>query len=287
MEPPADDLDISWVILTMGDRPSLAAAVRSVLVDPTVREVVVVGNGVDVPPPVSDDRVTVVVSPENLGIPGGRDLGLRHTSTPLVGFLDDDAEVTASFDLAVVRSGFAAPRLGAMSLRIEDEGGDVSRRHVPRLGAGSARDSGPVGYFLGGASIIRRTAYDDAGGYWPELFYAHEELDLAWRMAGRGWSIRYEAQCVVRHPRTTVSGHADGWFRTGRNRVMIARRNLPTPVLLVHVSAWLVVGAIRAGGSRRAYARGWSCGWKQEVQRRPMSWGTVWRLARVGRPPFV
>lgn len=287
MEPLIDDLDISWVILTMGDRSSLAAAVQSVLADPAVRELVVVGNGVEIDPPIPDDRVTVVVSQENLGVPGGRDLGLRHTSTHLVGFLDDDAELAESFDPAVVQRDFADLRLGALSLRIEDEDGHVSRRHIPRIGTGSDRDSGPVGYFLGGASIIRRSAYDDAGGYWAELFYAHEELDLAWRMADRGWNIRYEAACVVRHPRTTVSGHADGWFRTGRNRVMIARRNLPVPVLVVHVVAWLVVGAVRAQASRRAYGRGWLSGWTQPVERRPMSWGTVWRLTRIGRPPFI
>ena len=287
MEPPELDLAMSWVILTMGDRPSLGAAVRSVLADPSVREVVVVANGVEIDSPVSDDRVTIVLAPENLGVPGGRHLGIRHTSAALVGFLDDDAEVTEKFDPTVVQREFGDPRLGAMSLRIEDEEGAVSRRHVPRVGTGSDSRSGPVGYFLGGASIIRRAAYDAAGGYWPELFYAHEELDLSWRMADCGWGIRYEASCVVRHPRTTVSGHADGWFRTGRNRVMVARRNLPLPLLIAHVTAWAVVGAVRARSACLAYLRGWWRGWYEPVDRRPMSWATAWALTRLGRPPIL
>ena len=227
--PANDGSRIDWVVLTRGDRPTaLAAAVASLRTSSTTGSIVVLLNG-----PADDatveldghaDGLVVVESAENLGVPGGRDLGLRSTRAPLVGFLDDDARLVSTDSLDRVVEQFATdPSLGAMSLRLVDEDGNTSRRHVPRRGAAGADRSGPVATFLGGASIVRRSAYLQAGGYWADLVYGHEELDLAWRLIEHHHSIRYEADISVYHPHTEISRHPDGWWRTGRNRVLIAR----------------------------------------------------------------
>ena len=232
----------------------------------------------------------VVESAENLGVPGGRDLGLESTRTPLVGFLDDDARLVSTDSLGSVIQQFATDHsLGAMSLRLVDEDGNTSRRHVPRRGAGGADQSGPVVTFLGGASIIRRSAYLTAGRYWADLVYGHEELDLAWRLIEHNYSIRYQADISVYHPHTEISRHADGWWRTGRNRVLIARRNLPAPIMVVHSIAWLAIGTLRAPGGpcRRRYVSGWFGAWRVTVDREPMSWSTLRRLRRLGRFPIA
>jgi GT2 family glycosyltransferase len=229
-----------------------------------------------------------VVLHENVGVPTGRDVGLRRTEAPLVGFLDDDAVAQAGIGADIVAAFDADPHLGAVALRLVDESGETSRRHVPRLGGRHPERGGDVALFLGGACAIRRTAYDEAGGYWGDLFYGHEEVELAWRLIDRGWSIRYLPQLTVFHPRTEIGRHADGWRMTGRNRVMIARRTLPWPIAIVHVSAWLALGLLRAPSEhRRVYLRGWRAGWREPVEHRPIRWRTVWRLTRLGRPPIV
>jgi GT2 family glycosyltransferase len=297
---------IDWVVLTRGDRPAaLAAAVTSLRASPTTGSIVVVLNGPEAGTTIelagagfsdglsdglSDDDVIVVESAENLGVPGGRDLGIESTRTPLVGFLDDDARLVSTDSLGSVVEQFATDHsLGAMSLRLVDEDGNTSRRHVPRRGAGGADRSGPVVTFLGGASIIRRSAYLTAGRYWADLVYGHEELDLAWRLIEHDYSIRYEADISVYHPHTEISRHADGWWRTGRNRVLIARRNLPAPVMAVHTLAWLAIGTLRAPGGpcRRSYVGGWFGAWRVTVDRDPMSWSTLLRLRRLGRFPIA
>jgi GT2 family glycosyltransferase len=176
-----------------------------------------------------------------------------------------------------------------VSLRLVDEDGATSRRHVPRAGNGDPGESGQVAYFLGGACAIRREAYDQVGGYFTELFYGHEEVELSWRLIDVGWTIRYLADVEVFHPRTEIGRHADGWRLTGRNRVWIARRTLPWPVAIVHVAAWLVLGAVRAPGGdcRRSYLRGWWSGWRGEIDRRPIRWSTVVKLTKLGRPPII
>ena len=292
---------IDWVVLTRGDRPAaLAAAVTSLRASATTGSIVVVLNGPEAGTTIElsdgfsdgfpDDRVIVVESAENLGVPGGRDLGLESTQTPLVGFLDDDARLVSADSLGSVVEQFATNHsLGAMSLRLVDEDGSTSRRHVPRRGTRGADRSGPVVTFLGGASIIRRSAYLTVGRYWADLVYGHEELDLAWRLIEHDYSIRYEADISVYHPHTEISRHADGWWRTGRNRVLIARRNLPAPVMAVHTLAWLAIGTLRAPGGpcRRRYVGGWFGAWRVTVDRDPMSWSTLLRLRRLGRFPIA
>lgn len=276
-----------WIVLTTGNRPAeLAAAVASIeRVDPD-GDIVVVGNGVDVAPV---GRATVHRLDENLGVPGGRQAAVDLTDADLCYFLDDDARVL-DLDVASIDEAFRDdPTLVGMSFRLVDEHGDTARRHVPRLGRRRALTGGDVATFLGGASVLRRSAVDGAGGYWTELFYGHEELELAWRMIDRGGRIRYEPAVVVFHPATSISRHAHGWRLTGRNRVRIARRDLPWPVAIVHVTVWLVAGLVRTPDSatRRAYLGGWWSGWSGPVDRAPISWRTVVRLSALGRPPIV
>ncbi len=285
--------DISWVILTMGDRiDELRRALESVESQDVAGEIIVVANGgrdTTVPPPLRQS-VTVKSLVRNVGVPAGRDAGLAAASASIVGFLDDDAELrNADAASRILRVFESDPLIGAITLRIVDENGRTARRHVPRVGHSGWDRPGDVVTFLGGASILRREAYERAGGYWGELFYAHEELDLAWRLHDLGYTVRYLADVEVAHPATPISRHPDGWWRTGRNRVMIARRNLPWAIALPHVLIWLVVGWLRApaGSCRRRYRQGWLAGWRVSVPRHPMRWRTVWRLTTLGRPPLV
>lgn len=281
---------VTWIVLTMGDRPEeTAAALESIRALDGDKRILLVVNGGEVPGELPES-VEVLVSATNLGVPGGRDLATRHCSTDLMAFLDDDARIITPDISGVLARAFADPTVGAVSFRILDEQGETARRHVPRIGSTGERERGDVATFLGGACAVRRSAYEEAGGYWAELFYAHEELDLSWRMHDAGYRVVYQPEIEVFHPRTDVSRHADGWRLTGRNRVLIARRNLPLPIALLHVFIWLVLGVIRTPNSvcRRAYLSGWSEGWRtRRVTRHPMSWSTVAALTRVGRPPVI
>ncbi|WP_041298346.1 glycosyltransferase family 2 protein [Ilumatobacter coccineus] len=281
---------VNWVVLTMGDRPTaVEQAIESLRGD--AAEVTVVVNGIaDGRPAASTTHVDHVIElPANVGVPAGRDRGVAATASDVVAFLDDDAVAPPGATERIVEEFSADDRLGAVSLRLVDEDGDTSRRHVPRPGGRDADRSGEVALFLGGACAIRREAYDDVGGYFTDLFYGHEELELSWRLVERGWKIRYLADVKVFHPKTTIERHAHGWELTGRNRVWIARRTLPWPVAMIHVAAWLVLGMLRApkGESRKRYLAGWRSGWKADVGRDPIRWRTVWHLARLGRPPII
>ncbi|MFF7438803.1 glycosyltransferase [Streptomyces sp. NPDC008122] len=281
----------------MGTRPDdLRALIDSIAAqegDPV--EVVVVGQGT----PVTGvpDGVRTVELPENLGIPGGRNVGIEAfgpggTDVDVLLFLDDDGLLAHTDTAELVRQAFTAdPRLGIISFRIADpETGATQRRHVPRLRSADPMRSSRVTTFLGGANAVRTKVFAEVGGLPDEFFYAHEETDLAWRALDAGWMIDYRSDMVLLHPTTAPSRHASYHFNVARNRVWLARRNLPAPLVPVYLGVWLLLTLARRPSlsALKAWLGGFRAGWTTPCgPRRPMRWRTVWRLTRLGRPPVV
>ncbi|MGW7355658.1 glycosyltransferase family 2 protein [Streptomyces sp. NPDC054802] len=285
------------VVITMGTRPDeLRALLDSVAKqDGDPIEVVVVGNGA----PVTDvpAGVRTVELPENLGIPGGRNVGIEAfgpggSDVDVLLFLDDDGLLPDNGTARLVREAFEAdPGLGIVSFRIADpETGLTQRRHVPRLRASDPMRSSRVTTFLGGANAVRTKVLAEVGGLADEFFYAHEETDLAWRALDAGWSIEYRADMLLLHPTMPPSRHAVYHRMVARNRVWVARRNLPAPLIPVYLAVWILLTLLRRPSlpALKAWFGGFAEGWRTPCgARRPMRWRTVWRLTRLGRPPVI
>lgn len=288
---------VGAVIITMGNRPEeLRALIDSVAKqdgDPV--QVAVVGNGSPVPEVPEGVRTTEL--PENLGIPGGRNVGIEMfgpagREVDILLFLDDDGLLARTDTAELCREAFTAdPELGIVSFRIADpDTGETQRRHVPRLRASDPMRSSRVTTFLGGANAVRTRVFADAGLLPADFFYAHEETDLAWRALNAGWQIDYRSDMVLYHPTTAPSRHAVYHRMVARNRVWLARRNLPLPLVPVYLGVWLLLTLLRrpSGPALKAWFGGFKEGWTSSAgPRRPMRWRTVWRLTRLGRPPVI
>lgn len=296
----APPVRVGAVVLTMGNRPEeLRALLDSVAgQDGDPVEVVVVGNGAPLPElPKPPGGLRTVELPENLGIPGGRNVGIEAfgpggTEVDVLLFLDDDGLLPATDTAELCRQAFAAdPELGIISFRIADpDTGETQRRHVPRLRAADPLRSSPVTTFLGGANAVRTAVLAEVGGLPGEFFYAHEETDLAWRALDAGWGIDYRADMVLHHPTTAPSRHAVYHRMVARNRVWLARRRLPALLVPVYLATWLLLTLARrpSRAALRAWMGGFREGWATPCgPRRPMKWRTVWRMTRLGRPPVV
>jgi GT2 family glycosyltransferase len=290
-------LKVGAVVITMGNRPAeLRALLESVAKQqgPAV-EVAVVGNGSPLPPLPAGTRTAEL--PENLGIPGGRNAGIElfgpgGRDVDVVLFLDDDGLLPNDDTAELVRAAFAAdPRLGIISFRIADpQTGTTQRRHVPRLRAADPLRNSRVTTFLGGACAVRTRVLREVGALPAEFFYAHEETDLAWRALDAGWQIEYRSDLVLHHPATSPAWHAVYHRMVARNRVWLARRNLPWPLVPVYLGVWFVLTLLRRPSrpALRAWLGGFREGWTTDGgPRRPMRWRTVWRLTRLGRPPII
>ncbi|MFD9375832.1 glycosyltransferase family 2 protein [Streptomyces sp. NPDC059999] len=285
------------VIITMGNRPDeLKALLDSVArQDGAPVEVVVVGQGVKVTG--LPEKVRTVDLPENLGIPGGRNVGIEAfgpggTDVDALLFLDDDGLLERTDTAELCRQAFAEdPSLGIVSFRIADpDTGETQRRHVPRLRASDPMRSSRVTTFLGGANAVRTRVFEQVGALPGEFFYAHEETDLAWRALDAGWRIDYRADMVLLHPTTAPSRHAVYHRMVARNRVWLARRNLPALLVPLYLGVWMALTLLRkpSGPALKAWFGGFKEGWTTPCgPRRPMKWRTVWRLTRLGRPPVI
>jgi hypothetical protein len=276
----------------MGDRPAeLGRAIESALAQRGCDiEVVVVGNGADVPSP--PPGVTVVRLPTNLGVAGGRNAGVAAAAGDVIMFLDDDGWYPDPGAGEHVALRFADDAfLAVVAFRVLDpNGGPGARWHVPRLRAGDPQRSSAVTTFAGGACAIRRTAYLAAGGLHDEFFYAHEETDLAWRMLGLGYRLEYDASVHMCHHSLPNARHPSFYRLDGRNRVLLARRNLPWPLAVAYLLDWFCLTLVRERSARalRAWLSGFAAGWRMDRgQRLPMSALTAWRMTRAGRPPIV
>ena len=276
---------IGAVVLTQGRRPAeLTAALESLAAQAGVEtDVVVVGNGWQ------PEGLTVrtVALAEDRGIPAGRNAGVGAVGGELLFFLDDDARLASPDALARVAERFADPGLGMLQLRVRSsDGGPAPRDWVPRLRVGDPARSSEVTAVWEGAVAVRRTVFEQAGG-WPEAFrFAHEGVDLAWRVMDTGRRVEYAGDIEVLHPSYRTAPHDYSAYYGARNRVFLARRHLPLPLGILYVAGFaLRTLPLRPG---RAALRGYRDGLRQPCgPRRRLRVNTLWRMTRAGRPPVI
>ncbi|MCW2494166.1 MAG: glycosyl transferase [Jatrophihabitans sp.] len=280
------------VVLTTGERPQeLRRALDSLRMQSEVEiEIVVIGNGSN--PGVLGEGVRTVPLPENIGVPAARNLGARLTKAPLIFFLDDDAWAESPVVLRDAIELFSRrPRLGAMQTRITDVDGLTMRRWVPRVRIGDPASPGPAFTLAEGVTFVRRAAFEAAGGWADDFFYGHEGIELTWRLWDAGWDVHYAGDLVMHHPSTRPDRHSVFYRLNARNRVWLARRNLPVALIPIYVAAWMAVTVTRLArqpADLRVWCYGFVEGWKTSPGvRRPMRWRTVARLARLGHPPII
>jgi GT2 family glycosyltransferase len=147
--------------------------------------------------------VEIIQSGGNLGA-AGRNLALRALDTPYVALCDDDTWWEPG---GLPRAGDlldAQPRLGLISARVlvgrenilDPTCDAMSRSPLPRQ---DGMPGPPLLGFLAGASVVRRQAVLDCGGFSERLFLGGEEQWLAAELATRGWWMCYVPELVVHH----------------------------------------------------------------------------------------
>ncbi|MFD5425493.1 glycosyltransferase family 2 protein [Streptomyces sp. NPDC127084] len=282
---------VGAVVLTMNDRPEeFPRAMASLLAQEGIElDVVVVGNGC-VPDQVPAGVRTVSLR-ENVGIPEGRNIGAAEVTGDYLFFFDNDAVLPETNSLArLVAELSADDQLAYAQPRIFDPVTGVTlRRWVPRLRASDPARPGVVTVMAEGVVMVRRDAYERAGGWPGHFFLFHEGVELAWKLWDLGLQGRYFPDIVVHHPATNPARHETFYRLNARNRVWVARRNLPRPLIPLNLATWslITLSRFREAKALRATLAGFREGLAGgQGTRHPMSWKTVYRLSRAGRPPI-
>jgi GT2 family glycosyltransferase len=148
-------------------------------------------------------QVEVLPAGGNLGA-AARNIGVRHVNAPYVALCDDDtwwepgslAHAADLFD-KYPRLAVAVARILVGSEAQEDPVCRVLQRSpLPRQ---PNMPGPPLLGFLAGASVVRRSAFLDAGGFEPRFFIGSEEEMLAADLVAAGWWLCYLPCLVVHH----------------------------------------------------------------------------------------
>ena len=284
---------VGVVSLSQGTRQAdLQRGLDSLLAQTGVElDIVVVGNGWN--PAGLPNGVSALHLAENLGIPAGRNRGAELVAGDYIFFLDDDASIPSPTFLAdAIAKIVADPTIGLIQPRVVDPDGTTSpRRWVPRIRKGDAARSGAVFSVWEGATLLPRAVFDATGGWAEPFFYAHEGIELAWRVWDQGLRAWYAGDLVAHHPAIEPTRHEYYYRLNARNRVWLAKRNLPWALAPLYVASWTGVQLLRSARhplALTAWFGGWTAGWRENPGgRRRIRWVTVWRMTLAGRPPLL
>jgi GT2 family glycosyltransferase len=148
-------------------------------------------------------EVELIASPQNLGAVG-RNVGVARLDTPYVAFCDDDTWWEPGSLTTAADALEAHPRLAVVTARILVEPAGVEDPIVPELRDSPVRGApwlpGPaLGSFLAGASVLRREAFEEVGGFSERLWLGGEEELMAGDLAAAGWELCYLSELTVHH----------------------------------------------------------------------------------------
>lgn len=162
---------------------------------------------------------TILRLPRNIGA-AGRNAGVRACSTRYVAFCDDDTWWLPESIVCAAAVLDAHPELAAVTARVLV--GEQCREDPTNARMAASPFANTLGVpgsellgLLGGACMMRRAAFVDAGGYHPRLFLGREEGLLAIDLMTRGWRMAYVPAAVVCHHPSRLRDIS------GRRRLMV------------------------------------------------------------------
>ncbi|MBX9246436.1 glycosyltransferase family 2 protein [Actinotalea ferrariae] len=270
----------SVLMLAYGAEPYLGEAVAAVLASRDVElELLLVDNGctsdaVERLP--ADARVRVLRPGTNLGFTGGVDLAAREAVGDVLVLVNSDAVVDATC-VAVLCLEVEDERIGVAgaTVLLADQPGVVNSAgnplHVLGLSwagwMGRPVDEVPARRTVASASgatlAVRRSLWNELGGF-PEPYFAYlEDLELSWRCHQRGLDVVVLREATSSHY-YEFSRSPLKMYLVERNRLLVLAtcheaRTLAVlaPVLIAFELAITVVAVAQGWGGQKVRGWGW------------------------------
>jgi N-acetylglucosaminyl-diphospho-decaprenol L-rhamnosyltransferase len=186
--------------------------------------------------------VKLVASSENLGFGAAVNLVAARTASPWLAPANADLRFEPGALARLLAAAEAHPEAGAIAPRLILPDGSTQQSVYPfptlpftvayllgglsvshslsrRWCLGSGFDpSKPrdVPWAVGAFLLVRRTSWDQAGGFDERQWMYAEDLDLGWRLRRAGWATRYEPAARVGHAESAATVQAWGPARHAR-----------------------------------------------------------------------
>ncbi len=246
-------MQVDAVVVSYNSRRHLRTAVEPLSRLEGVQAVVVDNASTDgVLSTIADLPVAVLALAENRGFGAGCNAGAAKGAAPYLLFLNPDATIDDGSlrALAAVLDrdagvGLAAPRI------LESDGSPAfSQRRFPRLRSTYARalflhrlfrharwtdelvrdpsayeTAGSPEWVSGAAMLVRRSVFEQIGGFDERFFLYCEDKDLCRRIRAAGYDIRYEPGATAQHHGGESAPRAGLLPVLARSRVAYARKH--------------------------------------------------------------
>ncbi|OXM66995.1 glycosyl transferase [Amycolatopsis vastitatis] len=192
----------------------------------------------------------VVRLTRNTGYAGALAAALEMVRTPLMAWLNDDAEPApdwlATLEDALEKAPLAA---AATALLVRPDGTTQSagvRLTADGHGADVTEPAGEVFGFCGGAALLRADALRAVGGVPARFFCYYEDTDTAWRLRLAGWDVVAAPGARVRHAHGVSSELGSALFHrwNERNRLLMLLRCAPLDVAVRQLVKFAVLTAV-------------------------------------------
>lgn len=181
-------------------------------------------------------EVELVASAENLGFGPAVNLVAERTDAPWLAIANADVAPRPGALRALLDAGGRDPGAGALAPRLVLPDGRTQHSvfafptlaftflfqtglfHLSRdladrralIGLWDTERERRVPWAVGAFLLVRREAWDAAGGFDPAQWMYAEDLDLGWRLRRAGWATRYVPAAVVDHEHGAAAGQAFG-----------------------------------------------------------------------------
>lgn len=222
----------------------------------------------------AEDRLVVVDNRENIGFAAGNNVGIRialaDPACLFVWILNNDTRVEPGALAALVAQARLDPQAGIVGSTlvyndrpdiVQSLGGSLFNRwtctshyycegmNLTELRSKDASDM--IDYVAGASMLLTRRFLETVGCMSEDYFLYYEEIDWALRARAAGFRLRHAPDSIVRHVESATIGFKRGNIQFGgigdfyqmRNRLLFARKNMPTRVPFVVAGLLLILAA--------------------------------------------
>ena len=169
-------------------------------------------------------RVRLLRMERNEGVEAFNRAAEKSTADAVL-ILDDDAIPEENALCVAIDALARRPGLGAVTLHPRHPATGAGEWPAAQRTGGKARDDWPL---MGCANLVRRSAWNAVGGYEKKFFLYRNDADLALKLLGAGWGVRFDPALIAWHDSPAGPGAAKSlrWHDLAtRNWVWMCRRH--------------------------------------------------------------
>lgn len=217
--------------------------------------------------------VEIIQNERNVGFAEANNIAALDRQTPYLVFLNPDAFPEPGWIAALLRTAEQYPQaamIGSTQVRhgaadVLDGTGDVlhATGFAFRSNYGKRRAVGPLAETFsacGAAMLVRRDAFETAGGFDSRYFCFFEDVDLGFRLRLAGHRVLQAPDAVVAHVGGGSAGAQSAFaeFHGARNRLWTFFKCMPAPLLGImgplHLAGGFLLASINPFRGRGLHA---------------------------------